>query len=690
MSVFLIACAGLGAAGIIAATDVAFRARWIMRQPVENPMLKRISAYVADGAMTFLGREYRLLTPFLLVVALFLLFVNKGALRLQAVAFLLGGAASGVAGYIGMRVATAANARTTHAAGEGLHPALRLSFAGGSVMGLGVVGLVLVGILVILVMVALFFGSDFATIEKTALPVLSGFSLGASSLALFARVGGGIFTKAADVGADLVGKVEAGIPEDDHRNPATIADNVGDNVGDVAGMGADLFESYAGSIVGTMFLGMAVAGDEVFRMKLTVLPLLLAGAGVVASMIGIRFVRVREGSSAQRALTTGTVAAVLFATLFAFLTCWFFLGSSGFGEKTGSLRIFFSAALGIASGTALGFLTEYFTGTGTRPVRSIVKACDTGAATTIISGMGVGMVSSLPPVVVIAAAIIGSSSLAGTYGIAIAALGMLMTLGIQLAVDAFGPIADNAGGLANMAGLPHSIREVTDELDAVGNTSAAVGKGFAIGSAALTSVILFSAFRERVGIGYIDLMSTKVLAGLLFGAMVPYFFSSICISAISRAAFAMIEEVRRQFREKPGILDESDEPDYRSCIEIASTSALRGMMLPGIVAALLPPAVGFLGGIEMLAGVLIGVTVSGVVFAIFMVNAGGAWDNAKKMIEARGDTSYGSEAHKASVVGDTVGDPLKDTSGPSLNILIKLMGVVSLVIAPMLKSFWGL
>lgn len=685
-----IAIIGLSAAGALAFVDVFFRVRWIARQPVDHPLLRRISGYVSEGAMAFLGKEYRMLAPFLLVVGVFLLVVNKGPLRLQAASFVLGGVSSGLAGFIGMRVATSANARTTHAAEGGLNPALLVSFAGGSVMGLSVVGLVLVGILIILAIASAAFGRDPATTVGITLPILSGFSLGASSLALFARVGGGIFTKAADVGADLVGKVEAGIPEDDHRNPATIADNVGDNVGDVAGMGADLFESYAGSIVGTMFLGMATAGPDITRMRLTVLPLLLAGAGVLASIIGIRFVKARRGASAQAALTRGTISAVIIAAAFTLLVCRLFLGPFDIGNKIGSARIFFASILGLSAGTVLGFLTEYFTGTDTRPVRSIARSCETGAATTIISGLGVGMLSSLPPIVIISASIIGASALAGTYGIAIAALGMLMTLGIQLAVDAFGPIADNAGGLANMAGLPPQIREVTDELDAVGNTSAAVGKGFAIGSAALTSVILFSAYREQVGIGYIDLMSTKVIAGLLFGAMVPYLFSSICIGAISKAAFAMIEEVRRQFRETPGILDESESPDYGKCVAIASTSAIRGMILPGVVAALLPLAVGFLGGPGMLAGLLIGVTVSGVVFAIFMVNAGGAWDNAKKMIEAKGDASRGTESHKASVVGDTVGDPLKDTAGPALNILIKLMGVVSLVIAPLLNSYWGL
>lgn len=690
MSILVIAFIGLGAGGIIAGIDVFLKSRWILRQPVENGLLRRVSKYVSDGAMAFLTREYRMLIPFLLIAASFLAVANRGALRFQAVAFILGGVTSALAGFIGMKIATAANARTTHAASGGLNPALRLSFAGGSVMGLSVVGLVLLGVLLVLLVTTLVYGGGVGPLQSTVLPILSGFSLGASSIALFARVGGGIFTKAADVGADLVGKVEAGIPEDDHRNPATIADNVGDNVGDVAGMGADLFESFAGSIIGTMFLGIAVQGSEPLRIRLMVLPLVLAFAGLIASVIGIRFVRTGGKASAQRALTSGTIMSVLIAVVLAFFACRFLIGPTSIISMTGAIRIFFATTLGMVAGTLLGFITEYFTGTNTRPVRTIAKSCDTGAATTIISGLGVGMQSSFPPILIIAAAITGSHSLAGTYGIAIASLGMLMTLGTQLAVDAFGPIADNAGGLANMAGMPHEVREITDQLDSVGNTSAAVGKGFAIGSAALTSVILFNAFREQVGINFIDLMSTRVLTGLLFGAMIPYLFSSICIGTISKAAFLMIEEVRRQFREKPGILDETEVPDYLRCIDIASSSAIKGMLLPGVVAALLPVIVGFVGGVEMLMGVLIGVTVSGVVFALFMVNAGGAWDNAKKMIEARGDATLGSEAHKASVVGDTVGDPLKDTAGPALNILIKLMAVVSLVIAPLLKSYWGL
>lgn len=689
MSLLYVSFAMVGGVILLIIVDGASKVRWLSRQPVSSPRLRQIAGYVREGAMAFLSREYRLLLPFLFVIAAFLAVANRGPLRLQSVAFLLGGTLSALAGYTGMRIATAANEKTTHAAASGLAAALQVSFRAGSVMGLGVVGLTMTGILIVLGLGSLLYGFDSSTLESRVLPILSGFSLGASSIALFARVGGGIFTKAADVGADLVGKIEAGIPEDDHRNPAAIADNVGDNVGDVAGMGADLFESYAGSIIGTMFLGVAAASSSDGAVRLVALPLLLAVAGIVASIVGIRVVRVRNGG-AQRALTIGTTTAVVLGALLAFPLCRLVIGTGSNGVTVGYMRIFLAALLGMGSGTLLGMLTEYFTGTDTRPVRSIAKSAETGAATTIISGLSVGMVSSVPPVAIIATAIVAGSAFAGTYGIAVAALGMLMTLGIQLAVDAFGPIADNAGGLAEMSEMPAAVRQVTDSLDAVGNTSAAVGKGFAIGSAALTSIILFTAFREQVGMGMVDLMNTKALTGIFVGAVVPYLFSSISIRAISMAAYAMIEEVRRQFREKPGILTEAEKPDYRKCVDIATSSALGGMLLPGLLASGLPVVVGFLGGVEMLAGMLIGVTASGIVLAIFMANAGGAWDNAKKMIEARSEASRGTEIHNAAVIGDTVGDPLKDTAGPSLNILIKLMGVVALVVAPMLKAFWRL
>ena len=679
------------AAGSLLALGYALvKTAWVFSQPVENARLKRIGGFVADGAMAFLTREYKVLVPFALVVAAFLALANKGVLRYQAVAFASGAAASALAGFIGMKVATAANSRTTHAAQGGLVPALKVAFTGGSIMGMSVVGLATLGFFVLLALGRRLLGSSIGILETQVLPIVTGFSLGASSMALFARVGGGIFTKAADVGADLVGKVEAGIPEDDHRNPATIADNVGDNVGDVAGMGADLFESYVGSIIGAMVLGAGIAASDAYRLKLVAFPLLLAVLGIVAALAGIAMVRVKEGKSAQTALNRGTFGATGVAVLFSFLLCRLFLGNEADNGEIAYLDVFFSSVLGMVAGTAIGMLTEYYTGTDTRPVRTIVKSCETGAATTLITGMGVGMLSAFPPIAVIVAAILASFAFAGLYGIAVAALGMLMTLGVQLAVDAYGPIADNAGGLAEMAEFPPEVRNITDELDAVGNTTAAIGKGFAIGSAALTAIILFSAFRQQVGVGVIDLMNPKVVSGVLLGAVLPYLFSSMALKAVGEAAFAMIEEVRRQFREKPGILTETEAPDYTRCVDISTASALKEMIIPGVVAVLTPVAVGFAGGPKMLAGTLLGVTASGVVLAIFMANAGGAWDNAKKMIENGASQGKGSEAHKAAVVGDTVGDPFKDTAGPSLNILIKLMAIISLVIAPMLKNYWGL
>lgn len=643
--------------------------------------------------MAFLKREFSVLLPFIFIVATFLMLANTGVLRFQALSFVVGSLASALAGFFGMYVATAANSRTTEAAQKGIHEALKVSFTGGSVMGMSVVGLAVGGIFIVLAVSMYFIAYNIESFASQTLQILSGFSLGASTMALFARVGGGIFTKAADVGADLVGKIEAGIPEDDHRNPATIADNVGDNVGDVAGMGADLFESYVGSIVGAMILGAGVIASEALQFKLAVFPLIIAGLGILASVIGIQFVRIRKGRSPQMALNVGTFAAAIFAALFTFAASFVFFGTETFdpfgnGHQVGYLHLSISALLGMASGIFLGLLTEYFTGTGTRPVKMIVKSCETGAATNLITGMGVGMLSTFPPILVIMAAILAGDALCGLYGIGIAALGMLMTLGIQLSVDAYGPIADNAGGLAEMAEFPPSVRRITDTLDAVGNTTAAIGKGFAIGSAALTAIILFTAFRNQLGIKSIDIFSVNVLAGLLLGAAIPYLFSSMAMMAIGEAAFAMVEEVRRQFREKPGILLETEEPDYKRCVDISTTSSLKKMMLPGIIAATAPLLVGFCGGIEMLTGLLIGVNASGVVLAIFMSNSGGAWDNAKKMIESGESGGKGSLAHKASVVGDTVGDPFKDTAGPSLNILIKLMAIVSLVIAPMLKTFW--
>src|SRR6056297_2952951 len=683
------------AGSIVALIYAALKTRWIYSRPVEDAKLKRISGYVQEGAMAFLRREYQALIAFVIIVALFLAIANQGALRFQSLSFLAGAGASALAGYIGMRVATSSNGRTTHAAQTGINPALKIAFNGGSVMGMSVVGLALLGIGLIMLIATAVIGGSIPVVQKSILPVLSGFSLGASSMALFARVGGGIFTKAADVGADLVGKVEAGIPEDDHRNPAVIADNVGDNVGDVAGMGADLFESYVGSIVGSMILGVAVAGPIELKYRTLLFPLVLAVIGIIASIIGVGFVRIKPGKSPQVALNAGTFGAAGIAAVLAFGAAMFVIGGAPSAAGSTAVlaanpyRVFFSALVGMAAGTSLGLLTEYFTGTDKGPVEAIVRASETGTATNIITGIGMGMLSSFPSVIFIIVAILGGSALAGLYGIAIAALGMLMTLGIQLAVDAYGPIADNAGGLAEMAEFPPEVRKITDKLDAVGNTTAAIGKGFAIGSAALTSIILFTAFRQEVGIEVIDLMDVDVLVGVLLGSVIPYLFSSMAMNAIGDAAFTMIEEVRRQFREKPGILTEEVEPDYRRCIDISTSAALKKMMLPGIVAAATPVLIGFIGGIHMLAGLLIGVTSSGVVLAIFMANTGGAWDNAKKMIEEREINGKGSDAHKASVVGDTVGDPFKDTAGPALNILIKLMAVVSLVIAPMLKSFFG-
>jgi K(+)-stimulated pyrophosphate-energized sodium pump len=679
------------AAGFLALAYAASRARWIYRQSVEAPNLARIAGYIADGAKAFLSREYAVLTPFIIIAAAFLALANVGHLRFQAAAFALGAIASAASGWFGMKVATAANSRTAQAATRGLGQALVVAFAGGSVMGMTVVGLALIGIAIVVTAALWAFGADAAALSDTVFPILSGFSLGASTIALFARVGGGIFTKAADVGADLVGKVEAGIPEDDPRNPAVIADNVGDNVGDVAGMGADLFESYAGSIIGCVVLGASISASNGLRVRLSFLPILIAAVGVVASVLGTFFVKVGQKGSPQKALNAGSFGAAAIATVALYPVVALAMGGERYGSEVGSLRVYLAAIVGLGAGVAIGVITEFFTGSGTRPVLKIAKSCDTGAATVIITGLGVGMLSTLPPVLIIVAGIIGSFALAGLYGVGIAGLGMLVTLGIQLSVDAYGPIADNAGGLAVMSAMEPEVRERTDKLDAVGNTTAAIGKGFAIGSAALTAIILFSAFLQSTGFAdqsALSVVSVPVLAGLLIGGMIPYLFSALAMDAIGVSAFAMIEEVRRQFREKPGILDETEIPDYRACVDISTRSALQRMILPGALAAAAPVVVGFLGGIPMLTGLLAGATVSGVLLAIFMANSGGAW--AKKLIEGRKTNGKGSDAHKAAVVGDTVGDPFKDTAGPALNILIKLMAIISLVIAPMLKSFWRL
>ncbi len=669
-------------AGLVALAFACFKSCWINRQDPGSPALQEIGEAVREGAMAFLAREYKVLSVFVVAAAGVLVAMNRPELRLVGVSFLVGAICSALSGFFGMRVATRANMRTANRAREGLNPALQVAFSGGSVMGLCVVGLGLLGMSVLYVLYTRAWGADLLTVSNRVLPVLSGFSLGASSIALFARVGGGIYTKAADVGADLVGKVEAGIPEDDPRNPATVADNVGDNVGDVAGMGADLFESYVGAIVGAMVLGAAAAQS----LALVMLPFALAGAGILVSVLGTFLVRTREGGNPQAALNAGTLGAGALLAIAAYPIVRAIAPElyTIAGATYTSAGIYWAVIAGLAGGILIGLFTEFHTAEGRKPVIAIAEASTTGAATNIIAGLGVGMMSTVLPILTLASAIIASHHFAGIYGVAIAALGMLATTGIQLAVDAYGPIADNAGGLAQMAKMDPEVRQLTDKLDAVGNTTAAIGKGFAIGSAALTALALFAAFEQSAGITTIDVAKPKVMAGVLVGAMMPFFFSALAIGAVGRAAHKMIDEVRRQFREIPGIMEGTGRPDYARCVDISTKAAIREMILPGLIAIITPIAVGVVGRLEMLGGLLCGVLVSGVLMALFMANSGGAWDNAKKYIEGGHLGGKGSDAHKASVIGDTVGDPFKDTAGPAINILIKLMCIVSLIIAPLL------
>ncbi len=663
-------------AGLLSILFALYKMAWVRKQDAGEEKLKEIAKAIKDGAMAFLGREYKILVIIVAATAVLLTVSEEGASRLVAVSFLVGAFFSGLAGFIGMRAATLANSRTANGARESINRALSIAFNGGSVMGLSVVGLGIVGLSGLTIVYTALFGSDAASMSSTVLPMLSGYSLGASSVALFARVGGGIFTKAADVGADLVGKVEAGIPEDDPRNPATIADNVGDNVGDVAGLGSDLCESYVGSIIGAMVLGASLKDYN-----LTILPLIVAGIGVVVSMVATLFVRMKENGDPQKALNLGTIGAAL-VMLFAVYPAIRMLAPATFaGGAYSSFGIFVAVICGLLAGVMIGLVTEYYTADGKKPVMNIAEQSKTGPATNIIAGIQVGMLATGFPVIILAIAIFLANHFAGLYGIAIAALGMLATTGIQLAVDAYGPIADNAGGLAEMSKMEPEVRERTDKLDAVGNTTAAIGKGFAIGSAAFTALALFVAYKETAGIETIDVTKTIVVIGVLIGGMLPYVFSSFVIGAVGRAAFKMIEEVRRQFRDLPGILEGTEKPDYVSCVDIATTAALKEMVVPGVSAVLIPVIVWYTGGAEMLGGVLVGVTVSGVMLALFMANSGGAWDNAKKHIEGGAYGGKGSDAHKASVIGDTVGDPFKDTAGPAMDILIKLMSVVSLVLA---------
>ncbi len=694
------------ALGLVGLLVMIAKSSWVSKQSAGEANMRELAGYIADGAMSFLKAEWKIMGYFVIIAAILLGYSGtlvEHSSPVIAIAFVIGAVLSALAGYIGMRIATKSNVRTTEAARTSLVKALKVSFRGGSVMGLGVAGLAVLGMGSLFIVFYNVFVPEGALMTggemKTAIEVLAGFSLGAESIALFARVGGGIYTKAADVGADLVGKVEAGIPEDDPRNPATIADNVGDNVGDVAGMGADLFGSYVATILATMVLGQEISSTDNFNgMAPILLPMVIAGLGLIFSIISMAFVRIsNENSSVQNALNIGNWSSIIMVVIASYpLTMWMLPEELVLrGYSFSNLDVFLAILVGSVVGALMSWITEFYTSMGKRPVNSIIQQSSTGHATNIIAGLAMGMQSTVVPIIILAAGIISSYAFAGLYGVAIAAAGMMATTAMQLAIDAFGPIADNAGGIAEMSGLPEEVRGRTDNLDAVGNTTAATGKGFAIASAALTALALFAAFVGIAGINTIDIYKAPVLAMLFIGGMIPFIFSSLAISAVGRAAMAMVHEVRRQFKEIPGIMEYKAKPEYEKCVEISTRASIREMMLPGAIALITPVLIGFgfkgvfetTSSAEMLGGLLAGVTVSGVLMGIFQNNAGGAWDNAKKSFEAgveiNGKMEYkGSDAHKASVTGDTVGDPFKDTSGPSMNILIKLMSIVSLVIAP--------
>lgn len=696
------------ALGILALLFTLIKGAWVTKQDAGNDKMKEIAKHIADGAMAFLKAEYKILAYYVVLAALLLGYMGSQHTNSHwtiALTFVMGAIFSACAGFIGMRIATKANVRTANAARTSLKKALAVSFTGGSVMGLGVAGLAVLGLGSLFIILLRTFAPDVmandALVQK-AIEVLTGFSLGAESIALFARVGGGIYTKAADVGADLVGKVEAGIPEDDPRNPATIADNVGDNVGDVAGMGADLFGSYVATVLATMVLGQETQSIDKFNgFAPILLPMLIAGMGIVFSIIGTFFVRISDTagvntSAVQKALNMGNWGSIVLTAIASYFLVMYVLPESMTlrGFTFSNMDVFYAIIIGLVVGTLMSIITEYYTAMGKRPVMSIVRQSATGHATNVIGGLAVGMESTFLPILVLAAGIYSSYTVAGLYGVAIAAAGMMATTAMQLAIDAFGPIADNAGGIAEMSELPKEVREKTDTLDAVGNTTAATGKGFAIASAALTSLALFAAYVGVAGISGIDIYKAQVLSALFVGGMIPFIFSSLAIRAVGEAAMSMVEEVRRQFREIPGIMEGTGKPQYDRCVAISTHASIRKMILPGAIALLAPLLMGFLVGPEALGGMLAGATVSGVLMGMFMNNAGGAWDNAKKSfekgVEINGEVFYKkSEPHKASVTGDTVGDPFKDTSGPSMNILIKLMSIVALVIAPTIASIHG-